>query len=169
MGKLGRRALVLLVAALSMLVIAACGGDDDSGGSTGSSSGGTKEGGSVTISQTSQPDYLDPALSYTVNGWEPLSTVYSGLLGYKRAEGQEGSELIPVLATDMPKVSSDGTTYELTLRKGLKYSDGTPVKASDFPKTIERDYAVNSPGVGFFGNIVGADEFSKTKTGHIST
>ena len=31
MGKLGRRALVLLVACFSMLVIAACGGDDDSG------------------------------------------------------------------------------------------------------------------------------------------
>ena len=29
MGKLGRRALVLLVACLSMFVIAACGGDDD--------------------------------------------------------------------------------------------------------------------------------------------
>src|SRR5919199_6223981 len=100
MGKLGRRALVLLVACLSMLVIAACGGDDDSGGGGGSSSGGTKEGGSVTISQTSQPDYLDPALSYTVNGWEPLSTVYTGLLAYKRAEGQEGSELIPGLAQD---------------------------------------------------------------------
>ena len=104
MGKLGRRALVLLVACFSMLVIAACGGDDDSGGG-GSSSGGTKEGGSVTISQTSQPDYLDPALSYTVNGWEPLSTVYSGLIGYKRADGQAGSELIPVLAEEMPKVS----------------------------------------------------------------
>src|SRR3954447_3798637 len=102
MGKLGRRALVLLVACFSMLVIAACGGDDDSGGS--SSGSGTKQGGSITISQTSQPDYRDPALSYTVNGWEPLSTVYSGLLGYKRANGQEGSQLIPVLAQDMPKV-----------------------------------------------------------------
>src|SRR5215211_9481315 len=108
MAKLGRRALVLLVACLSMFVIGACGGDDDDNGG-GSSGGGTKEGGSITISQTSQPDYLDPALSYTVNGWEPLSTVYSGLVGYKRANGQEGSELIPVLAPDMPKVSSDGT------------------------------------------------------------
>jgi len=161
MGKLGRRALVLLVAALSMLVIAACGGDDDSGGSTGSSSGGTKEGGSITISQTSQPDYLDPALSYTVNGWEPLSTVYSGLLGYKRAEGQEGSELIPVLATDMPKVSSDGTTYELTLRKGLKYSDGTPVKASDFERSIQRVLNLESGGSAFFLGIKGAEDYVK--------
>ena len=60
MGKLGRRALVLLVACLSLFVIAACGGDDDNGSSD-SSSGGGKAGGSITISQTSQPDYMDPA------------------------------------------------------------------------------------------------------------
>src|SRR5262249_5320244 len=48
------------------------------------------------------------------------------------------------------------------------YSDGTPIKASDFRATIERDFKVDSPGVGFFGNIVGADEFAKTKKGHIS-
>jgi peptide/nickel transport system substrate-binding protein len=160
MGMLGRRALVLLVACFSMLIIAACGGDDDSGGSS-SSSGGTKEGGSITISQTSQPDYLDPALSYTVNGWEPLSTVYSGLIGYKRADGQAGSELIPVLAQDMPKVSKDGTTYELTLRKGLKYSDGTPVKASDFERTIQRVLNLESGGSAFFLGIKGAEDYVK--------
>jgi peptide/nickel transport system substrate-binding protein len=65
-------------------------------------------------------------------------------------------------------VSADGKTYTLTLRDGLTYSDGTPIKASDFPATIERDYKIDSPGVGFFGNIVGADTFSKTKKGHIS-
>ena len=54
------------------------------------------------------------------------------------------------------------------MKSGLKYSDGTPIKASDFAATIERDFKVDSPGVGFFGNIVGADTFAKTKTGHIS-
>ena len=95
MGKLGRRALVLLVAACrcwsSPPVVATTTAERQQ-----RQQRGAKEGGSVTISQTSQPDYLDPALSYTVNGWEPLSTVYSGLIGYKRAEGQAGSELIPV-------------------------------------------------------------------------
>ena len=86
MGKLGRRALVLLVAALSMLVIAACGGDDDSGGGSGGGGGAAKEGGSITISQTSQPDYLDPALTYTVNGMgAALHRLLRRLLGYKRA------------------------------------------------------------------------------------
>jgi len=76
--------------------------------------------------------------------------------------------LVPYLAANMPKVSADGLTYTITLRKNLKYSDGTPVKASDFGATIERDYKIDSPGVGFFGNIVGTDTIAKTKKGHIS-
>src|SRR5207245_3820885 len=95
--------------------------------------------------------------------------VYLPLLGYKHAAGPDGATIVPYLAQDLPKVSSDGKTYELTLRSGLKYSDGTAVKASDFAATIERDFKVDSPGVGFFGNIVGADSFSKNpKSGHIS-
>jgi peptide/nickel transport system substrate-binding protein len=158
MGKMRRRALVLLVAALSMLVIAAC-GDDDDGGGGGGGGGEAKTGGSITISETSQPDYLDPALSYTVNGWEPLSTVYTGLLGYKRAEGQEGAQLVPSLATALPKVSEDGKTYEFTLRKGLKYSDGTPVKASDFEHAIKRVLNLESGGTAFFLVIDGAPAY----------
>ena len=58
----GRRAkLFSLLAALALAsgaTLAACGSeDDDDGGSTA-----TAEGGEITISQTSQPDYLDPAL-----------------------------------------------------------------------------------------------------------
>jgi peptide/nickel transport system substrate-binding protein len=159
MGKLGRRALVLLVACLSLFVISACGDDDDDGG--GGGGGGAKEGGSITISETSQPDYMDPALSYTVNGWEPLSTVYTGLVAYKRAEGEEGSQLIPGLAQELPKVSEDGLTYEMTLREGLKYSDGTPVKASDFERTIQRVLNLESGGSAFYLGIKGAEAYVK--------
>ena len=64
MGKLGRRALALLLVALSMSAVAACGGDDDEG-DTGGGSGEGKQGGSITIGQPSQPDFLDPASAYT--------------------------------------------------------------------------------------------------------
>jgi peptide/nickel transport system substrate-binding protein len=113
-------------------------------------------------------DFLDPGLSYTVEGWAIMWNVYLPLLGYKHVNGPDGATLVPYLAKSLPQISSDGKTYKLTLRKGLKYSDGTPVKASDFRASIERDYKVDSPGVGFFSNIVGADTFSKTKKGHIS-
>src|SRR5438045_3429208 len=90
------------------------------------------------------------------------------LIGYKHTSGPDGATIVPYLAKELRKVSADGKTYTLTLRKGLSYSDGTPVKASDFPATIERDFKLDSPGVGFFANIAGADTFSKTKKGHIS-
>jgi peptide/nickel transport system substrate-binding protein len=160
MGKLGRRALVLLVAAVAMLAVASCGGDDDDSADTSGGGGGeAKQGGSVTIAQTSQPDYLDPALSYTVNGWEPLWLVYTSPVAYKHAEGEAGTELIPGIAEELPKISKDGKTVTFTVRKNLKYSDGTPVKASDWEHSIKRMLNVESGGSGFFLIIQGAQEY----------
>jgi peptide/nickel transport system substrate-binding protein len=160
MGKLGRRALVALVACLSVLVVAACGGSDNGGSSGGSSSSGAaKDGGSITISQTSQPDYMDPALTYTVNGIEPLWLVYTPLITYARAEGQAGAKLIPGLAESLPDISADGKTYKLKLRSGLKYSDGTPVKASDFEHAIKRVLNLESGGSAFYLVIKGAQDY----------
>jgi peptide/nickel transport system substrate-binding protein len=140
-----------LIAAIALSVgIAACGDDGGDGGA---------EGGSMTISQTSQPDFLDPALSYTLNGWEPMWLVYTPLLTYRHEEGAAGSELIPGLAESLPKVSNGGKTYELTLRDGLEYSDGTPVKASDFEHSIKRVLNLESGGTPYFEPIEGAPEY----------
>jgi peptide/nickel transport system substrate-binding protein len=157
------------------LIAAACGGSSGTKATTTSGSTGTtgaaKSGKSFAnfrVAYDTGTDYLDPGLSYTVEGWQIMWNVYLPLLGYKHVNGPDGAKIVPYLAEDLPKVSADGKTYTLTLRKGLKYSDGTAVKASDFPATIERDFKIDSPGVGFFGNIVGADQFGKTKKGHIS-
>ena len=139
-----------------MLTIAACGGGDDEE----SSGGGGKEGGSITIGLTSQPDFLDPASAYTVNAWESQWLVYTPPLTYKRGEGKEATEIIPGLAEALPTISDDGKTYEFTIRKDVKYSDGTPVKASDFEHTIKRVLIQESGGSGFFLGIVGAEDFA---------
>ena len=92
------------------------------------------------------PDFLDPALTYTVNGIEPLWIVYTPLLTYKHAEGAERHRADPGRGRGLPEMSKDGKTYKLTLRKGLKYSDGSPVKASDFEHTIKRVLNLESGG-----------------------
>ncbi len=148
--------LVAVVALVMAVGVAACGDDDDDGGDGG---GGGAQGGSITIAQTSQPDYLDPALSYTVNGWEPMWLVYTPPVTYKRAEGTEGTELIPGVAEEMPEVSGDGRTYTFTIRDGLQYSDGSPVKASDFEHTIKRVLNLESGGSAFYEAIEGASEY----------
>jgi peptide/nickel transport system substrate-binding protein len=153
--KLGLFALVLALAAGSALGLAACG-----------SSGG-KEGGTLTGTYASFPSYLDPALSYEVEGWTAMYDTYLPLLTYAHADGAEGSKVVPALAQSLPKISNGGKTYTLTLRKGLKYSNGAPVVASDFASSIERLFKMNSPGIGFYEHIVGAEKFAKTKSGRI--
>jgi len=148
-----KRAAVACAALVLGVTVVACGSSSDSGSDEAS--------GSITIAQTSQPDYLDPALSYTVNGWEPMWIVYTPLLTYPHVEGEEGSKLIPGLAQDLPKVSNGGKTYKLTLRDNLKYSDGQPVKASDFEHTIARVLNLESGGSFFYEGIVGADKYLK--------
>ena len=133
------------------------------------SSGAGRSGGSIRILQTNFPDYLDPALSSPPDGWEPLTQVYPGLLGFAHASGAAGARVQPALAQALPRISADGRTYQLRLRKNLNFSDGTPIKASDFKHSIERVIATDSQGVGLgYDNIVGAEQFGKTKKGGIS-
>ena len=156
--------VVLAVAALA-LAVAACGG----GSGSSSGSGGTSASAPTTLDATfgTFPDYLDPALSYTLEGWTAMSQTYVPLLTYAHANGAAGTKVIPGLARALPQITDGGRTYTLFLREGLHYSDGTPVLASDFGHTIERDLAMNSPGSGFFTHIVGAEKFEKTKKGGI--
>ena len=164
MKKPGAVIAVLVLAAVAALGLVSCGGG---GGSSSSGGGGGKEGGILNATYASFPDYMDPQLSYTAEGWSAMGEVYIPLLTYKHAEGAEGAEVVPGLAKEMPKVSNGGKTYTLFLRPGLKYSNGKPVKASDFPYAIERLFKVNSPGSPFYTTIVGAEKFSETKSGGI--
>jgi peptide/nickel transport system substrate-binding protein len=160
--KLGVVIAVLVLAATAAIGLASCGGGSDT-----SSSGGGQKGGTLNGTYASFPDYMDPALSYTAEGWTAMADVYIPLLTYKHANGEEGSEVIPGLAEELPKISNGGKTYTLKLRPGLKYSDGTPVKASDFPFAVERMIKLNSGGSPFYLSIEGAEKFAETKQGPI--
>jgi len=157
---------VLGIALIASVGLVACGGGDDTSGG-GSDTGGGQTGGTLKGTYASFPDYLDPQLSYTAEGWTAMGEVYIPLLTYKHAEGVEGSEVVPGLAEDMPEITNGGKTYTLKLRPGLKYSDGTPVKASDFTHAVERAFILSSGGSPFYTGIVGAEEFAETKKGGI--
>ena len=164
MSRTLRGVLCLSFACAAMFGLAACGGDDDDGGGSNDGGGaasevGGKTGGKITTAYTSFPDYLDPALSYTQEGWQSLWTVYTPLLTYKHAAGAEGATVVPGLAEDMPDISADGKTYKLKLRSGLKYSDGSAVKASDFEHSIKRVLNLESGGASFYSGIVGAEKY----------
>lgn len=133
----------------------------------GSSSSDSQQGGTLTGTYTAFPESLDPGLSFTLEGATALQDVYIPLLTYAHANGAAGTKLIPGLAKGLPKIDQGGKRYTLFLRPGLKYSDGTPVKASDFRFVVERLFRINSVGSTFFTGIVGAEQFAETKKGGI--
>jgi peptide/nickel transport system substrate-binding protein len=174
----------LTIAALAAVLavgVAACGGGgsssssestsseptEESGGG-GSTEGEGNEGGTLKVAYTNFPDYMDPQISYTAQGWTAMRNVYIPMLYYKSGEGEEGSEIIPGLAKEMPKISNGGKTYTMFMRKGLKYSNGEEIKAGDFKYAVERAFLTNSGGSSFYTTIVGAEQFAKTKKGGIS-
>src|SRR3954447_9371225 len=156
-------------------------------GGAGGGCGGCGGGGSSTSSSTASQgktfaelkvvwgttDYMDPGLSYRLESWQIFQDVYLGLVAKQYQTCGVGSgctKIIPALAESLPTSNSDGTDLKFTLRKGLKFSNGETVKASDFKNSIIRDFKLNSPGIGFFSNIVGSDacEGSPTKCSDIS-
>lgn len=149
----GRLGMVLLVA----LALAGCGSSGDSG-----------DGGTLRGTYLSFPDYLDPSLAFSLEAATALHNSYVPLLTYAPASGKAGTRLVPGLAKALPKIDQGGRRYTLQLRPGLKYSDGTPVHASDFRFAIERLFRVNSAGSSFYTGIVGAEQFAKTKKGGIA-
>jgi peptide/nickel transport system substrate-binding protein len=158
-----RRGLVSvpLLCVCGATVLGGCGGASDGNGASETNGIGGRDHGSIVAASTSAPDQLDPALASSIVAWQAMWNVYTPLLTYPHRAGGEGGELIPGLAEALPEISADGRTYKLTLRKGLKYSDGSAVKASDFEHTVKRILNLNSGGVSHFTVIVGAEKYMK--------
>ena len=96
---------------------------------------------------------------YFIVTWMVAGLAYDGLVAYRRAPGVAGATLVGGLATRPPRPSADGRTYVFTLRRGIRYSDGTPVRPGDFRASVERSLgapisATTLPP--YFSGIVGA-------------
>jgi YVTN family beta-propeller protein len=96
----------------------------------------------------------EPALAYDVMDLPALGTVYDGLAALRRSGGAQGFTLVPDLARTLPRPAEGGTTYTFTLRRGIRYSNGMLVRASDFRRGIQRQlsFGVNP---GYYEGILG--------------
>ena len=127
----------------------------------GSASGGTQAaskksaGGSITITNRSDFDYVDPGLSYFSHTWNMMSASQLTLLYYPHVEGAAGGRLAPMAAQGMPKVSNGGKTYTFTIKKGFKFSDGTAVTSANFKRAFDRgvNKAMQSPASSFLDDV----------------
>ena len=89
----------------------------------------------LRICLASEPDYLDPALNSSVDGACLAANSFSGLYTY-----DADNNTVPACATGY-ELSEDGLTYTVTLKEGLKWSDGTPLTAKDFEYSWKRAVA----------------------------
>jgi len=98
---------------------------------------------------------LDPAIGYEPESWAFMRVLFQGLLDYG-----EGLELTPWQCREWG-LSPDGRTYTFHIREGARFSNGRPVQAEDFRRSLERVLRPStlSPGEGFLRGILGAREF----------
>lgn len=114
---------------------------------------------------------LDPAEINDTLGSAIAGQIYECLYNYKY--GVEPYELTPELAADLPKISDDGKTITIPIRKGIHYYDpekvvfadgrGPEVTAEDFVYSFKRicNFHLASPQYSaiFEGKIEGLDEW----------
>jgi peptide/nickel transport system substrate-binding protein len=126
--------------------------------------------GPVRVLLVRPPGSLDPALAETPEALQADWLVYTPLLTYGHGEGIGGTHVGPGLAVDVPTVGDAGRSYTLTLRSGLRYSDGRPVKASDFAWAVERAIRLGWRGARrlLVDRIVGAAAFAAGKASSIA-
>ncbi len=86
---------------------------------------------------TDKVTQMDPASAYDFHTWELFDNIDESLLTYK----QGTSEIIPGLAESYT-VNKAGDEYVFKLRKGLKFTDGTPFTADAVKWTIDRVVAL---------------------------
>lgn len=120
-----------------------------------------KQGGDVVVTYKDDITTLDPAIGYDWVNWSMIKSLFSRLMDYEPGT----PNLVPSLAENFT-VSPDGLTYTFKLRKGVKFSNGREVVASDVKYSIERavDPKTQGPGAGFFGAIKGFEDLTGGKS-----
>jgi len=77
------------------------------------------------VDELTEPDYLDPAVTYETSGWEIVEQIYQGLLTYS---GSSDTTYEGVLASSWI-MSPDGLNYTFLLRPNVTFSNGDSFNA----------------------------------------
>ena len=115
-------------------------------------------GGRMVVSLRAEPKTLNPVVATDAPSQEVIGTMQADLVHINRATHLTE----PALAKSW-KVSSDGLDYTLTLRQGLRFSDGEPLDAEDvlFTLRVYLDEGVHAPQRDLL--IVGGKPITVTK------
>lgn len=107
-----------------------------------------KMGGTLKVVIDADPPTIDPHAS---------STTLAFVVGYHMFEGlyslDKSLKPIPMLAVDLPKLSSDKLVYTFALRKGLKFHNGNKLTARDVVASIKRWGSMSKYGKSIFKKV----------------
>jgi peptide/nickel transport system substrate-binding protein len=107
---------------------------------------GAKRGGTLKLLFESDFEHLDPQRTYLVQSMAIQHLLLRTLTQF-REDGQGKLTLIGDLAETPGKdVNGDCKTWDYTLKKGVKYEDGTEVKAADVAYGIARSFEESIDG-----------------------
>jgi YVTN family beta-propeller protein len=113
-------------------------------------------GGTLRTLMHSFPGTADPATS---PGGFLLTYTNDGLTAFERTGGPQSARVVPDLAVSLPSPTDGGTTYTFQLRRGIRYSNGQPVRTEDFRLALERQIVLG-PNFYYggipFANVIGA-------------
>jgi oligopeptide transport system substrate-binding protein len=131
---------------------------------------GQKKGGTLRISRPRDVDSVDPALVYVPDSWMIGFATCAQLYNYADKPTPEGAIVIPEVAEGFPKVSRDGKTQTMKLKRTYRFHTGQRVTAANFVAAFNRDAnpRMKSPAVQYLHEIVGADAVIDGKTKTIS-
>lgn len=119
---------------LCLLCIALIIGCNTNQTSTNNSTNTTSDNNRISLGTTLKPRTLDPADNYELAGLNIIYNVGESLYTY----GLGTTEIEPLLATEMPKISEDGLIYTIPVRQGVSFQDGTPFNAEAMAFSLNR-------------------------------
>jgi oligopeptide transport system substrate-binding protein len=105
------------------------------------------------------PPVLEPIMNNYLKGSYLVYNLYDGL-------ARIGKDSKPELAyAESYKVSDDGLTWTFKIRKGSKFSDGSPLTARDWEESFKHRLSpeVASPGVDLYLFVKGAEAYNQGK------
>ena len=115
-----------------------------------------KKGGTLKLISAGDVDSVDPGQTYYSFGWQILTAVHRTLY----ATPANSTKTFPDLAAGPPKISADGKTITVKIKRGVRYSPpvNREVTSADVKYAIERSFSVsvtNGYVSLYFSNIVG--------------
>jgi peptide/nickel transport system substrate-binding protein len=128
----GKFSIIASIVLVLSLLLTACGGESKESSSGKSSNSGPKEGGSLIYARGADSISLDPINVTDGESIRVTHNIFETLFEY-----DNDLKLQPKLAESY-KVSDDGLSWTITLKKGIKFQDGTDFNANAVVFNFER-------------------------------